>query len=74
MPHIPKNKKTTTQRGYGSEHQIIRAELLRLFPICQLCNDAFSEHMHHINHKPHDRRRSNLLMCCKGCHMQLHNA
>lgn len=72
MPFVPKNKQKTAERGYGGSHQAVREKLLKLYPVCQLCDNAFSEHLHHVNHNAKDRRPVNLLMVCRRCHGDLH--
>lgn len=63
---------TTTERGYGHEHQKQRARLLKLFPICQRCESDWSYHLHHLDRDPFNRHDSNAEMICEPCHRAEH--
>lgn len=69
----PRNYKTrprptNKQRGYGIEHVNLRKLLKAKFPVCQLCNAAFSTDLHHLDGNPHNRKAENCLMVCEACH------
>lgn len=61
---------TTTQRGYGSRHQKIRAAFLRTFPICR-CG-AWAKEMHHKDRNTSNTAASNLEALCTACHQREH--
>ncbi|MEO8082680.1 MAG: HNH endonuclease signature motif containing protein [Ardenticatenales bacterium] len=63
---------TTAERGYGSEHEKLRARLLVEHPICQRCTDAWSVDLHHVDRNPFNRDPSNCLMICERCHHAEH--
>jgi len=68
----PATRPSTTARGYGVAHQRQRARLIALYPVCQRCASAWSEHLHHRDHNPHNRADSNALMLCAACHQREH--
>lgn len=63
---------TTEQRGYGTVHRKARAALLARHPVCQRCEDKFSEHMHHRDRNTFNRAASNLEALCADCHRAEH--
>lgn len=67
-PAPVRRRKTTTERGYGSEHQRQRERLLKERPLCQLCGKAWSTDLHHIDRNPFNRADDNALMVCEPCH------
>ncbi|MDY3558112.1 hypothetical protein R5W23_000833 [Gemmata sp. JC673] len=68
----PRPRLTTTERGYGWEHQQQRERLIRQFPICQRCENDWSAHLHHRDRNPHNRADSNVELLCHGCHAKEH--
>ena len=54
-----------TKRGYILEHWLVAEEILG-----RLLNPE--EHVHHINHKRADNRKSNLVVMTKHEHLRLH--
>jgi 5-methylcytosine-specific restriction endonuclease McrA len=67
----PKGK-TTTERGYGTEHERQREDLLRRFPLCQRCGNAWSYHLHHKDRNPFNRSPDNVEVLCVECHQAEH--
>lgn len=65
-------RRTTTERGYGTGHQKIRARLKALHPVCQWCELRWSEHLHHIDRDTFNRAPGNLVMLCVPCHDRAH--
>ena len=66
----------TTQRGYGADWQRLRAEHLRLEPLCRFCAEKgrytpaqVVDHIRSIAEAPHLRLDpDNLRSLCKRCH------
>lgn len=77
-PLTPKRKANkpprlkTTDRGYGTRHQKIRASFLKLHPICQRCGAAWSKHLHHKDRNTSNTSASNLEALCQPCHHKEH--
>ena len=67
---LPKSQRraSSTARGYDHEHRKQRSRILDLHPLCQLCNDAFSTDLHHIDENPRNRDDANVLAVCEVCH------
>ena len=65
-------RKTTAERGYGVEHERIRARLLAEQPLCVRCGADWSRHLHHRDRNTFNRDRGNLEMLCEGCHQAEH--
>lgn len=63
---------TTTQRGYGHEHQQDRKRYLAEHPVCERCRRAFSEHLHHRDRDTFNRDGSNYEALCGRCHHREH--
>jgi 5-methylcytosine-specific restriction endonuclease McrA len=70
----PKKRSKTADRGYGGAHQRLRKLVLEANPICQVCGNAFSEHMHHVDHNTFNTDPANLQAVCVRCHKRLHSA
>jgi len=68
----PRPRGTTTERGYGWEHQKQRARLIARHPVCQRCDSNWSAHLHHVDGDPFNRTASNVLMLCEPCHQAEH--
>lgn len=72
-PLVPKRKfikpKPLHPRDYGPRHVKLRKQLLNKFPICQICNDAFSTEAHHLRY-PSQTIEDYLAVCVK-CHKLL---
>lgn len=65
---------TTSARGYGYAHQRQRARLLKVYPVCQRCNDQWSSHLHHRDRNPFNRADANAEMLCERCHQAEHTS
>lgn len=65
-------KKTTTARGYGTEHQRVRRQVLRERPVCERCRDRFSAVLHHKDRDTFNRDPANLEALCVECHDREH--
>ena len=59
-------------RGYGTEHIALRALVLKEQPVCAWCQSAWSYHLHHRDHDPHNRARGNVVGVCVPCHLKYH--
>lgn len=70
--HTPAPRLTTTERGYGWAHQVQRARLLVIYPLCQRCADGWSAELHHLDGDPFNRSPANVLMLCERCHQDEH--
>lgn len=81
MPNKPKRAKPiktaesprrakTAERGYDRRHVKLRAMLLRLFPICQTCQAAFSQHAHHLRYPA--ETLNDYASLCEACHQKHH--
>ena len=74
MPRLPvknlrvKAKGTTTERGYGWEHQKACKRKLQRNPICELCNEKLATDVHHLDRNPFNRADANLQSLCEPCH------
>lgn len=68
----PRRRGTTTERGYGWEHQQQRDRLLKERPVCERCRDAFSAVLHHRDRNPFNRSDANAEMLCEPCHKREH--
>ena len=55
---------STTDRGYGWEHQKQRARILAAFPICQRRGEDWSRHLHHRDRNTRNRAEANLEALC----------
>jgi 5-methylcytosine-specific restriction endonuclease McrA len=64
---------STTDRGYGWDHQKQRDRILKRFPICQRCGEAWSRFLHHVDRNPMNRDDSNVEALCKDCHDAEHH-
>lgn len=73
-PSRPRRRLTTKERGYDNRHRQIRAVLIKQYPVCQICQDKFSAHLHHIDGNTKNIDPTNLQMVCQKCHSALHNA
>lgn len=69
----PPARKTTTERGYGAEHQRQRRHLLAKEPLCQRCQDDWAKHLHHRDRNPFNRHPSNVELLCERCHDAEHD-
>lgn len=75
VPNFGSNRpprRKTSERGYGTDHQRQRAELIRKYPLCQRCGSDWSRQLHHIDRNPNNRHPDNLEMLCKRCHQIEH--
>src|SRR5437588_8087367 len=72
-PHKPK-RRTTTERGYGTDHEKLRTIVIAQEPVCSICKNALSEQMHHKDGNAFNRERSNVTGVCRSCHMALHKS
>ncbi len=76
IPLVPWHKEaqrpTTTERGYGAEWQKVRQLVLAGHPLCQWCQEAWSQHVHHIDHNTGNNSPTNLAALCERCHMSYH--
>lgn len=70
--HTPRPRGSTTERGYGTAHQKQRKILLARHPLCQRCGQDWSAHLHHLDHNPHNRDESNVVVLCERCHQAEH--
>jgi 5-methylcytosine-specific restriction protein A len=64
---------TTTQRGYGHRHQVIRRLTLQRDPVCKRCNrlpSTISDHIHPILDGGDPWSLSNRQGLCRSCHDQ----
>lgn len=64
---------TTTQRGYGTDWQRLRAAYIAEQPVCEACQRRASEDVDHIRpFRGHDDPRRmqwhNLQALCRACH------
>jgi 5-methylcytosine-specific restriction endonuclease McrA len=66
-------RKTTSQRGYGSEHERVRARLLAEHQLCQRCERDWSKHYHHRDRNTFNRAWENAEALCEACHQAEHN-
>ena len=67
-----KHKLTTTERGYGYDHQVQRDFWLAICPVCPCGN--FAEHLHHRDGNPFNRSPENVECLCPRCHIDRHKA
>lgn len=70
--HTPPPRGTTTERGYGNDHQKQRKILIARHPVCQRCGEDWSEHLHHIDGNTFNRDAGNVVMLCERCHQAEH--
>ncbi|QEL18539.1 hypothetical protein [Limnoglobus roseus] len=61
-------KPSSTARGYGHEHRKQRSRILDEQPLCQVCRNAFSTDLHHVDLNPHNHADGNVLAVCETCH------
>lgn len=66
--HATRPRGTTTQRGYGHAHQKARAAILSARPVCEICDDALSTDLHHLDGNTFNRHPDNLQALCESCH------
>jgi len=69
---VPDVRGSTTERGYGHDHQKQRARILRARPICERCGAAWSRHLHHRDRDPFNRADANVEALCRECHEREH--
>jgi len=50
----------------------LRKELLKKFPLCQVCNINKSTQCHHIGFREGENLFKNLLAVCMDCHRYIH--
>jgi 5-methylcytosine-specific restriction endonuclease McrA len=82
IPKIPKPtgytkkpKAKTTDRGYGSVHQKLRLMVIAdQVGICLWCHQAWASELHHLDHRPSNTKRENLVALCPKCHQEYHKA
>lgn len=71
-----KKRGTRTQRGYGNKWLCIRAQFLRLNPLCARCNEhgvvKQANCVHHLDHNQHNNKHENLQSLCHDCHEIIH--
>lgn len=67
-----KKRRTTAQRGYGTEHRKLRATVMQEEPICTRCGANWSQILHHLDHDTGNTARSNLAAWCVPCHVAYH--
>lgn len=70
--YAKKKKPSAAARGYGAAHKALRELVLAEQPICAECNSKWSFHLHHKDHNPQNRARTNVVGLCADCHMKLH--
>lgn len=59
----------TKRLRYGSgEFQRARKQVIQRDGICQLCEDALANSVHHIDWNPYNNDLENLILLCKSCH------
>lgn len=78
MPTAPKSiplggkkhrpKPPASARGYDEEHRRQRSRILDERPLCEVCNNAFSTDLHHVDENPFNRDETNVLAVCEVCH------
>lgn len=66
--YTPPPRGTTTERGYGHEHQLARRRYLAENPICERCRDRFATDLHHRDRDPFNRSPANFEALCEECH------
>ncbi|TVL96978.1 MAG: hypothetical protein CV087_22995 [Candidatus Brocadia sp. WS118] len=49
-----------------------RYVLSRSNGICEYCGVNVGKHIHHINGKPHENDKDNLMLLCQTCHIFIH--
>lgn len=68
----PSRKLTTTERGYGWEHQQQRRVILIEEPLCRFCAETglvvVATEIDHIDGDPFNRDRDNCRPLCRPCH------
>ncbi len=78
MPNAPKiaplgakkhrPKPSSSRRGYDAEHRRQRSRILDERPLCQVCNNAFSTDLHHVDENAFNHDEANVLAVCEVCH------
>lgn len=65
-----RRERKKSEMDYGKNWQKIRAEYLKVNPICQDCKQAIATEVHHKRALRHGGTHdwSNLKALCKGCH------
>jgi 5-methylcytosine-specific restriction endonuclease McrA len=57
---------------YGSsEFRAARRKVIERDGVCQICNSALANSVHHIDWKPYNNQLDNLVLLCKSCHGRL---
>lgn len=66
---IDQHRPSAAERGYGTDWQRVRREVLDAFPFCALCGDVATD-VHHVLPKAEGGTDElyNLESLCRGCH------
>jgi len=59
---------------YNYLHQQQRKNLIKQFPLCQMCEREWSRVLHHVDCDPQNKNPTNLLIVCELCHLLIHNS
>ena len=62
---------SASQRGYGKQHRLLRAQILARDPLCQICERAAATEADHITPRSQGGSQwdpSNMQGLCKSCH------
>ena len=73
FPRIPptKQNKKPSVNHYGEKHKRLRLLRIKKYPICELCNDSFSEEAHHLRYG-NDLTIADYRALCIKCHHIVH--
>jgi 5-methylcytosine-specific restriction endonuclease McrA len=63
-----RRKASSNRRGYDAEHRRQRSRILDEHPLCQICGNAFSTDLHHVDENSFNHAEANVLAVCEVCH------
>ena len=69
LPHV---KKQVSERSFKHGRWSLPQKYKKSHPICEICGNAETKEIHHIDLDIHNNDESNLLATCIKCHHEIH--